>query len=295
MSDEEALLAAISAHLDEDTPRLAFADWLDENDRNIRAEFIRVQCALKQTEDRPAEEQRKLAARLRYLLENHRRDILGPLGADLTVFNVTFDRGFATDLNITDLLFLQRATAIGELRPAPRIHVHTASAAKFAKMLCCPEMGLVVEFIATCRVGEHRARQLATCPHLARLEILNFGPYNTLGNAGLEALAFSEHLPVLVDLRLCGNEISDVGVERLVASPLWRRLKRLDLSGNVLSDASADHFVTAPASSVEYLNLPHVNFSAAARRRLMRTFGDRVGLIGCVRFHNDEPSNELES
>ncbi len=279
MSDEEALLAAISAHPDEDTPRLAFADWLDENDRNIRAEFIRVQCALKQTGDRPAEEQRKLAARLRYLLENHRRDILGPLGADLTVFNVTFDRGFATDLNITDLLFLQRATAIGELRPAPRIHVHTASAAKFAKMLYCPEMGLVVEFLAACSIREDGVHQITTCPHLTRLEVLNFGPCNTLGNAGLEALAFSDNLPSLIDLSVCGNEVGDEGVGRLVASPLWRRLRRLDLSHNTLTDASADHFANAPAGAIEHLNLQGANFSTAARRRLTRTFGDRVGLL----------------
>jgi uncharacterized protein (TIGR02996 family) len=44
MSDEAALLAAIVAHADEDTPRLAFADWLDENGDPDRAEFIRSQC-----------------------------------------------------------------------------------------------------------------------------------------------------------------------------------------------------------------------------------------------------------
>jgi uncharacterized protein (TIGR02996 family) len=46
MSDEAALLKAIISHADEDTPRLAYADWLDENGDPIRAEFIRVQCRL---------------------------------------------------------------------------------------------------------------------------------------------------------------------------------------------------------------------------------------------------------
>lgn len=32
-TDESALLAAIAAHPDEDTPRLMYADWLDENDQ----------------------------------------------------------------------------------------------------------------------------------------------------------------------------------------------------------------------------------------------------------------------
>src|SRR5262245_61645453 len=44
-----ALYRAILAHPDEDTPRLVYADWLDENgdaaDRR-RAEFIRLQIRL---------------------------------------------------------------------------------------------------------------------------------------------------------------------------------------------------------------------------------------------------------
>jgi uncharacterized protein (TIGR02996 family) len=44
MSDESALLNAILAHPDEDTPRLAYADWLEENGQPDRAEFIRVHC-----------------------------------------------------------------------------------------------------------------------------------------------------------------------------------------------------------------------------------------------------------
>jgi uncharacterized protein (TIGR02996 family) len=46
MSDEAALLAAIMSHPDEDTPRLVYADWLDENGASERAEFIRLQIGL---------------------------------------------------------------------------------------------------------------------------------------------------------------------------------------------------------------------------------------------------------
>jgi len=46
MSDESALLAAILAHPDEDTPRLMYADWLQENGQPERAEFIRLQIEL---------------------------------------------------------------------------------------------------------------------------------------------------------------------------------------------------------------------------------------------------------
>jgi uncharacterized protein (TIGR02996 family) len=46
MSDEAALLKAIIAHPDEDTPRLVYADWLDEHGRSVEAEFVRTQCRI---------------------------------------------------------------------------------------------------------------------------------------------------------------------------------------------------------------------------------------------------------
>src|SRR5436190_174170 len=45
-SSHDALYRAICAHPDEDTPRLAFADLLDENGDPLRARFVRTQVAL---------------------------------------------------------------------------------------------------------------------------------------------------------------------------------------------------------------------------------------------------------
>ena len=44
MSERDAFLAAIIAEPADDVRRLAFADWLQENGEEDRAEFIRVQC-----------------------------------------------------------------------------------------------------------------------------------------------------------------------------------------------------------------------------------------------------------
>lgn len=43
---EAAFLAAITETPDDDTPRLVYADWLEEHGQSDRAEFIRVQCEL---------------------------------------------------------------------------------------------------------------------------------------------------------------------------------------------------------------------------------------------------------
>lgn len=47
--DEAALFAAVLAEPEDDTPRLVYADWLDEHGRTDRADLIRVQCWLEQT------------------------------------------------------------------------------------------------------------------------------------------------------------------------------------------------------------------------------------------------------
>src|SRR5262245_43908309 len=46
MTDEETFLAGIYADPDADWPRLVSADWLEEQGRTERAEFIRLQCRI---------------------------------------------------------------------------------------------------------------------------------------------------------------------------------------------------------------------------------------------------------
>lgn len=50
MTAEAALLAPILANPTDDTPRLVFADWLEEGGQPERAEFIRVQCEIARLE-----------------------------------------------------------------------------------------------------------------------------------------------------------------------------------------------------------------------------------------------------
>src|SRR6478672_11516394 len=46
MTDRDALYRGILAHPGDDTPRLVYADWLQENDHPEEAEFIRLGCRL---------------------------------------------------------------------------------------------------------------------------------------------------------------------------------------------------------------------------------------------------------
>jgi uncharacterized protein (TIGR02996 family) len=70
VNEEEALVAAIGANPDEDTPRLVYADWLDEHDHAGGA-YLRTELEL----SRLGRRAKKKAAVLRARLQELRRDI----------------------------------------------------------------------------------------------------------------------------------------------------------------------------------------------------------------------------
>lgn len=287
MSDADALLAAIAAHPLEDTPRLVYADWLDDHGEPIRAEFIRVQCAVRRLEERPAAEQRehvRLWQRQQALIDNHRRDLLGPLGDDLSYFDATFDRGFAAELNMLAPVFLKHAAAVAALRPAPRVRVAAAGERQLGPLLACPEAAVIESLVVRDPadvwnpVPGELVAALAENPHLGRLETLDLNG-TAAGDAGLHALAFGGGLPRLTELAVARCGITDAGVGDLIGSPLWARLRRIDLAANPLTDLAAEHLAAAPANPLEYLNLRRTHIDLAGHTRLLARFGGRVDLF----------------
>lgn len=95
---EQAFLQAIIDRPDDDTPRLIFADWLDERGRPgdaDRAEFIRLQCACGMG-DFPS-------MREMDLLSEHRREWIKPLLdliPDLKDREIGFYHGFPCIITI---------------------------------------------------------------------------------------------------------------------------------------------------------------------------------------------------
>jgi uncharacterized protein (TIGR02996 family) len=90
MNRDDAFLQAILDAPDDDTPRLVYADWLEERGQPDRGEFIRVQCALARL---PHGDPRRLVleARERALLA-HQDQWLGRLNSPLLHWR--FHRGF---------------------------------------------------------------------------------------------------------------------------------------------------------------------------------------------------------
>jgi uncharacterized protein (TIGR02996 family) len=100
MSTEAALLRAIRSDPDEDTPRLAYADWLDEHDQPERGELIRVQIDLAASEEGDARRW-QLHARQQELLAAHFGAWTAELGSlDPEKVEIKFDRGFPERLTL---------------------------------------------------------------------------------------------------------------------------------------------------------------------------------------------------
>jgi uncharacterized protein (TIGR02996 family) len=116
MTDDDVFLRAILQNPADDTPRLIYADWLDERGEP-RGEFIRIQCRLAQlaatAERRPLLEQSE-----RELLDHHQDRWLGSLRSLLSAW--TFRRGFLDEITIPAAIYLQNPAFH---RPATVRHV----------------------------------------------------------------------------------------------------------------------------------------------------------------------------
>jgi uncharacterized protein (TIGR02996 family) len=298
--EEAALLAAIAAHPAEDTPRLAYADWLDEHAADLpdpdaartRAEFIRVQCELNKLKNLPSKEHQRyvdLYRREDAILTNHRRDLLGPLGEDVTDeemhHEVVFDRGFLAELTLDAERFLKHADAIARLQPLPRVSV-AERAWWQSSLFGSPYVGVIwkldlgpsepvfLGFSPASRLGT-LLRESGDWTGLRELSVEGC----LIHDDGLRVLAVAPNLPALIHLDVSHNEISDDGVLSLVNSFLWSQLKRLVLGGNPLSDEGANVLAGAAGTShLEYLNLRFTGLTTDGHRVLLRSFPRRTKL-----------------
>jgi uncharacterized protein (TIGR02996 family) len=121
MNEREALLRAVCEHPDDDTPRLVFADWLDENGEPDRAEFIRLQIAVDRTPgypDRFGPEHRELIKRIKFDLFRGAWENDLPLpGPDAPVWK----RGFIETIRCTVEAWRSACKVVFALHPVQRV------------------------------------------------------------------------------------------------------------------------------------------------------------------------------
>jgi uncharacterized protein (TIGR02996 family) len=292
MSDEIALLDAIASHPEEDTPRLIYADWLDEHGQHIRAEFIRVQMAvaLADSLSRPEQDRHvRVYKRNQELLDNHRKELFGPLAmlsGDPRGVWIEFRRGFISSIELPVGQFLDYAAILAGLRPLPDVRV-TEVAAKAMDFVRCPNLGVVTElraFTYSESAGGRRPDEIDICDaaeRLTRLAVLDLE--NCWLGDWVCDLIENAQLPALTDLNLYQNTITDAGVDNLLRTQFPCQLKRLILGGNGITDdgaiALASQWPTGDADRLEYLNLRFTGIGQTGQRVLLNRFGGRVDLF----------------
>jgi uncharacterized protein (TIGR02996 family) len=230
VTPEDAFVADVLEHPNDDAPRLILADWLEDRGGTgdaDRAEFIRVQCRRASLQEGNAKEW-TLRRRAEQLLQAHWDDWVRPL-AQLVGHSHTehwligdyhpealhkFRRGFLYVLDLPARRFLEHGGEI--LRWAPIQH------ARFF------EAGAV-------------ASELAGCPHLRWLERIDFIDYfiHPIDGAGMAALAESPYLGALRGLSLYRNNLGDAGAEALAAARWLSGVLNLELGENGLSARGA--------------------------------------------------------
>jgi uncharacterized protein (TIGR02996 family) len=212
-----AFEAAILAEPDEDTPRLIYADWLEENGEPGRAEFIRVQCELARL---PASDPRRGALEDRQddLLAAHEIDWLGPPSPHLEKWS--FQRGFVDHVTLIGTDNLAGIEELFARHPVRRV-TFDGLEGTLAGLLGSPLLerltGLVLEDpTEDIAEDEDAFPALLTSPRLAHLTELSVWG-DLAGDSCLPLLASRPGAERLAALRL--DDLSNAGVARLLAEP----------------------------------------------------------------------------
>lgn len=228
MSGDDGFLDAILASPADDTPRLVYADWLDDNGDTARAEFIRVQCELARLEGESCR-RRSLEVRERKLQAANAARWLGRLKG--CPRDRVFRRGFLERVRLHAQTFAAHGRALFRLGPVREVLLVGAGRYALSLGLSPWLERLEVLGLRGNGLGDWSVQFLGRSPFLSGLRRLDLGD-NGVGDGGVAALAGSPHLAGLNELRLDGNAIGETGLRALTASPHLAGLQRLDLSRN---------------------------------------------------------------
>jgi uncharacterized protein (TIGR02996 family) len=288
MSDSDALYRAIVANPADDTARLVYADWLQENDRGEEAEFVRLQCRLESGPPDHPEYTEWLAreAELKLWLAARVPRPAVRLGAGLSVdrgreFWKYTRRGFARFLEfdgysrsglkpVRDL-----AAAVGRafaLLPTRWLVVRYVTVAQLAELLRHPVAERVERLTIQLGVdeggGDEAARVLAECPRLRNLRGANLA--FPVGEAGAAALAASPNLGAIEWLSL-DSTVTAAQLRSLGRAEWFRDLARLEFDGYWPDPAFEEFCRLEPFPRLHTLELPGSTFPVAAWQGFARS------------------------
>jgi uncharacterized protein (TIGR02996 family) len=293
MTDHDALLAAICNEPDEDTPRLALADWLDENGEPERAAFIRAQIELART---PPWEPFAVLCRWRrhdWLTGASFRSTLPQVdGWHVEWHEDAFHRGLGWRLNVRSLVaWEQTERALLGRAPVGSMHLWSASTLDdWRRFTASPILRNLVDvhFVASPIEPLRALRESPSSPPLADIYFerassagIAFVVEDLLGSPlretirGLHFHIGYESLDDLVAtlsqaLHLERLSLDTMGLAnrhvRELYLPYWTGLRELDLQGNTLDNAGVWDVIESAPETLQVLGLADTGLSRAGGR-----------------------------
>jgi uncharacterized protein (TIGR02996 family) len=254
MSTRAGLIAAILANPADDTPRLVFADYLQENGEIERAEFIRLHI------EAAGEPNSKAGKRAAAILKKRGRAWRKLLGLRDDAAD-TYDRGFLTDVTLMMGGFAEHTAAALAIEPVfINLRVHgwledlysTPVTNTWTDGLAAnPHLKAVTRITGQgggFEWGEDVLESLMRSPHLGNLKRLAFVGFDgDFGIAGVKSIAESpspfvlEHLNLNESLGWQDDEQAGTvtAVKLIATSPRFASLQSLRLTRNGLGERSA--------------------------------------------------------
>ncbi|MCE9564828.1 MAG: TIGR02996 domain-containing protein [Planctomycetes bacterium] len=264
-----ALLKAICDNPEEDTPRLVYADWLDEQggDANVaRAEFIRIQVAEEakgevHLNERPRTPREDELFRKWCMSPEWDVEISRYTGVSVHVHH--YDRGFPYHVYAKSVRsFLKAAPDLYSRIPATWVRFSTFTPRTAIELAKSPFMNRIRYLDQLNGIGDEELEGLATSPHLGNLTRVDFGGGLTargmrpflrnpsltrmktfrpgscwkVGPDMLPMVLECASAPVLEDVSLRSMHLTADSGPHLLALLRLPKLVRLDLDGNQMDD-----------------------------------------------------------
>lgn len=260
MNYEAGFLKDICDHPQDDTPRLVYADWLDERGEPgdvDRAELIRAQIVLARNQELGGsplapERRRRLESRVRELLEEHGAEwewpvrMLGLGWAEGRSSRILWSRGFPEGGTITADSFLANGPELFARAPVRSLAIRDLPPEDVPLLASSPALRHLASLdLSGTDITDASVRMLAGSSHLTQLTSLDLS-FNEIGDGSIQALANSSHLRHLTNLRITHTFGGDEFVHILANSPNMSNLTMLDLSYNNLTNVGVQAFVESP-------------------------------------------------
>lgn len=252
MSAESEFLAEIVANPRDLTPRLIYADWLEENG-DPRGEFIRIQCELAEPSD-DYDRRERLDNRQDELRRMYERDWTAPIRDKVTGWS--FRCGFVESVEVTAEDFLKHEDQITGFAPIRRLTLLRAEGQlpNVMERRLIPHLEAFRVERSILLQSDTAAIRKTRFPNLHMIHFVEcnltdqtFEPLlqlktdqlrdadfsiNKLRNASAAAIADSLVFSGLTELNLMANEIRQKGAIALARSSGLNNLQYLDIRGN---------------------------------------------------------------